>query len=142
MKKTLCMLLFAIPGLIYALPDANLTWKCTISDSANLIWNNESVFKRKASNLIFDACKNESTDPESCKPDNIRCDSFLNGISTTPIWECMALDSNATPWFGDISSQRDEAALSAKAECTHKSQIPATCYMHMLTCRNRNEVQR
>lgn len=141
MKKYASILLLLICGATFAFSDAHLSWKCTMTDSNGLIWSNESVYKRKASNTVFDACKNESVNPASCKIDAVNCDSFVNGIISTPLWQCMALDRNAAAWFGDISPGRDEAALNASAKCKRQSQIPATCYMHMLTCQNRNETQ-
>jgi hypothetical protein len=142
MRKYLGILLLSIPGLVYALLDSNLSWKCTIVDSNNVSWSNESIYKRKAVNTLFDSCKNKSKVPASCIMENISCASFfINRTSTTPFWQCMALDSNASAWFGNFSSQRDGAALSAKRKCTRNSIIPATCYIHMLTCRNRNEVR-
>lgn len=141
MKKYLCTLLLWIPSLVYALADAGLSWKCTLNDSNNLSWSNESVFKRKAANSVFDSCKSQSTDPASCKIGNARCDSYINGMTNTPMWQCMALDSNANFYYGDIATERDEAALNARGKCAQQSIIPATCYMFLMACTNRNMVK-
>jgi hypothetical protein len=137
MNKYAFLIFMTIQTTVYALPN-NLTWRCNILDENNIQWSNESVFKRKAINTIYDSCKNNSRAPTSCNKNNVQCGSFLNGISTIPIWQCTALDSNAQAWQGDIAPQKDEAALNAKGKCTRQSAIPDTCYIHMLTCKNRN----
>ncbi len=59
-------------------------------------------------------------------------------MSTTPMWICTALDFTAEPWQSNLYPHRDDAALAAKDYCKQNSNVPDTCYINMVTCRNLN----
>ncbi len=109
-------------------------WQCTTFDASNKQWQAQSPYKKIALNVAFASCKKESTAPLSCKAPQTRCEQLIAGISIKPMWVCTALDRTAVPWRSDLYSQRDDAALAAKAYCREKSIVPETCYINLVTC--------
>lgn len=127
-----------ILGADLACTAGNITWQCIARDTNQKQWIIKSNYQRNAINLALEACKKESTLPTTCQALDDDCDSLINGFSTKPLWRCIALDQTATPWIGKLSSNRDNAALSAKASCKNQSTLPESCYINMLTCKNLN----
>lgn len=118
-------------------PNSNY-WYCSASDAEDKEWTVTSGYELAAINKAFDACKKESRMPATCKVAKENCEVFVNGLSTRPMWRCTALDQTAQPWRSNVYSQRDDAALAAKAYCQDESSLPDTCYINLITCRNLN----
>lgn len=130
----------------------NNYWQCTAYDSEEKQWIVKNAYERVAINKAFEACKKESRAPASCKATNESCDYFANGTNSNrpkvsvnmnrtfsdAMWQCTALDQMAKPWVGNPSSNKDDAALGAKAYCQQHSTVPDTCYINLLTCKNIN----
>ncbi|WP_298625970.1 hypothetical protein [uncultured Legionella sp.] len=114
-------------------------WQCITRDKTDREWTARNSYQKVAINIAFDACKKESEFPASCKAAKSDCEGFYRGMSTKPLWRCTALDQTAEPWFSNFYSQRDDAALAARAYCRENSTVPDTCYINMVTCRNFNE---
>jgi hypothetical protein len=109
-------------------------WICTTQDNANQQWSARSTYQKAALNLAFATCKKESKAPLTCKASIANCEGFNQGMSTKPMWQCTALDQTAMAWQSNFYSQRDDAALGAKAYCRAKSTVPDTCYINFVTC--------
>ncbi|HHX8387406.1 TPA: hypothetical protein ACVO2F_000213 [Legionella pneumophila] len=114
-------------------------WKCVTYDKANKAWTAQNSYRKVAINVAFAACKKESQLPATCKTSISNCEGFINGVSTRPMWRCTAIDITAQPWESNFYSNRDDAALAAQAYCKENSTLPATCYINMVTCANKNE---
>lgn len=119
--------------------DSDRYWQCTSRDSQAKEWVVQSPYQRVATNKALAACKQASQLPISCRVAKEYCESYVGGVSTQPMWVCTALDFNAKPWVSNVYSQQDDAALAALAYCKEKSAFPDSCYMDLVTCRNRNE---
>lgn len=115
-------------------------WQCSTKDGSGKEWTAKSVYKKIALNFAYDLCKNNSTEAASCKSKSIICSKFVEGVNIEPFWECTALDREAMPWKSTLYSNRDDAALAAKAYCRQNSSIPETCYINLVTCMNINEI--
>lgn len=113
-------------------------WRCTAFDAENKEWTINSNYQLTSVNRAFEACKKQSNLPKSCKAAKETCEVFINGVSTRPMWRCTALDREAAVWLSNVYSQRDDAALAAKAYCQEGSAVPETCYINTVTCRNLN----
>lgn len=134
-KNTLICLGLLLINMTWA---ADITWECTAKDNHNKQWVAHSNYQRNASIRALESCKKESSSPESCRSIAEDCDSLMNGLSTRPLWRCVALDFTATPWNGNLSRDRTNAALSAKGICRERSSVPDSCYINMVTCNNLN----
>lgn len=115
-------------------------WQCTTYDASNKQWSAASAYQRVALNFAYDLCKKESILPNTCKAAENNCEQFIQGISVKPMWQCTALDKTATAWNSNLYSQRDDAALAAKAFCRQKSIVPETCYVNLVTCINKKGI--
>jgi hypothetical protein len=113
-------------------------WKCLAQDSGNQEWTGESDYERAALNKALELCKKTSNDPISCRVAKESCQFFINGKSTSPMWQCVALDQMAKPWISNLYPQRDDAAIAAREYCQEKSGFPDTCYTNLMTCKNLN----
>ncbi len=134
-KYYLLLLVFSCgTGVTAPLSDRGNYWICTTKDNANQQWSAKSTYQKAALNLAFATCKKESKTPSTCKASISDCEGFNQGMSTKPMWQCTALDHTAEPWKSNFYSQRDDAALGAKAFCREKSTVPDTCYINMVTC--------
>lgn len=140
LKQTLFATLSIAASVVSAQPIVDAFWVCKAHDQANQTWLEESPYSITAINKAYDACKKQSQYPATCKTSKADCDAFVNGRSTKPMWQCTALDFSGTPWVSDLYANRDDAALGAKAFCKDNSGMPDTCYINMVTCRNRNSV--
>lgn len=114
-------------------------WQCSALDNQEKSWVVISSYERVASTRAFDACKKQSAAPLSCKTPKESCEYFVNGLTTRPMWRCMALDQMSKPWFSNIHSNRDEAAIESKDFCQRHSGMPESCYINLMTCKNLNE---
>lgn len=119
-----------------ALADNQSNWQCIAHDKTNKEWSASGSFQRSAINKAFEDCKKESQYPTTCKTSNSACESSVNGISTSPMWRCTAIDQLATKWTGNLYSHPDDAALGAKAYCQDRSVLPETCYVYLFMCKN------
>ncbi|WP_242602002.1 hypothetical protein [Legionella yabuuchiae] len=119
----------------------NSYWQCKAYDDQNNQWIAHSPYERVAINKAYDACKSQSKRPESCKTAHEYCETMIKGVTTRPMWRCTALDMHANAWVSDLYTSRNDAALGARAYCEHRSGMPATCYVNLLTCKNHNQVQ-
>lgn len=117
-------------------------WLCKAYDSDNNQWMVKSPYQQVAINQAYDGCKKKSKFPASCQAAKEFCDSYIKGVSTKPMWRCTALDHLASVWESDVYTQRDDAALGAKAYCEQNSGMPDTCYVNLLTCKNMNKPKR
>ncbi|MGC1182501.1 hypothetical protein [Legionella sp.] len=111
-------------------------WRCTSLDGANKRWAAISIYRKIALNFAFSSCKKESALPASCRIALTSCEEFIEGVNIKSMWRCTALDKTATPWRSNLYSQRDDAALAAKAYCQQKSFLPGSCYINLITCVN------
>lgn len=122
----------------HARQEEDNTWHCNAYDGEERQWVASSAYQRTALNKAYEACKKESAKPLSCKAAKEYCDASIQGISTSPMWQCTALDQMAQPWKSSLYIHRDDAALGAKAFCHERSAMPDTCYINLLTCKNIN----
>lgn len=143
MKKTLILLFF----LCFFLSQRAMTnqgiasandWQCTAQDAENKQWTVKSNYKISAFHKSLEQCRKESLQPKTCRMAKGSCESFINGLTTRPMWQCSALDHRAKVWTGKIYRYRDDAALAAKAYCRQGSALPDTCYINLITCKNLN----
>ena len=118
----------------------NSYWQCSAVDSDNKHWVAKSQYERTATHKAWDACKKESRVPLSCNMSQANCTAIIQGVSTRAMWQCTALDKTAKPWRGRFYTNPDDAALGAKAFCKKHSSMPDTCYIRLITCKNRNEL--
>lgn len=147
MKQLIISILLCLCILKPVWADDNNYWQCVAHDSEKKQWMVKNVYEQVASNKAFEACKKESRAPVSCKAPKASCDHFSDGTdsakqqatSSNAMWQCTALDQKATTWPGSTYSNRDEAALGAKANCRKHSSLPDTCYVNFLTCKNIND---
>lgn len=116
-------------------------WECSTLDANNKQWKARNFYKKMALMNVLSFCKKNSLTPASCKSKTSICELYINGVNTTPQWQCIALDWNATMWSSNSYSSRDDAALAAKDYCRSRSPFPASCYINMITCRNTNELR-
>lgn len=114
------------------------TWNCQVKDATGKYWEVQHKFRMSARNLAMDTCRKQSTAPNSCDFANQSCDTLYDGLSKDPLWVCLALDSTAKGWKNHPNKQKYDAALSAKGFCQHKSSVPETCYVNLLTCKDIN----
>ncbi len=140
-KTIFLALIFIINSSWATAPDESNTsyWECSAHDSESKQWDIRSIYERVASTKAFDACKKQSNVPLSCKTTRESCDYFAHGTSTRPMWQCTALDQKAKAWLGNVYTNKDDAALGAKAYCQEKSTVPDSCYINFITCKNLNE---
>lgn len=132
---------FIVTGVLIvttAWSEGGASWHCAARDAANKEWTANSGFSRSAINHAFEACKKESTLPDTCKTSSVDCESFIDGVSTRPAWRCLALDQMGKSWKSNPYPQRDDAAIAAKAYCQDQSGFPDTCYINLMTCKNLN----
>ncbi|KTD08266.1 hypothetical protein [Legionella jamestowniensis] len=113
-------------------------WKCTAYDAENRSWVGHSDYQITSINRAFDACKKQSRVPATCKTSKEDCEAIVNGMTTRPMWRCLALDLAAVPWFSNIYENATDAAMAAKSFCQANSALPETCYVYLFTCRNLN----
>jgi hypothetical protein len=143
--KALCTCLFIlVSGLLRAEGAGNPGagnpnyWQCTTTDADNKSWLADGSYQLTAVNQAYATCKKESASPRTCKTAKNTCEHFINGHTTRPMWQCVALDRMATQWSSNYYPQQDDAALAAKAYCKDNSPIPGSCYINMITCHNIN----
>ena len=129
---TLLVLLMLI--LKPAWSDDNL-WQCAVHDNKHKQWEARSAYERVATSKALEACKKESPVPASCTPTKESCDYYAQEKTSSSHWKCTALDHTAKLWVGNLSSNKDDAALNAKAYCQEHSSLPDTCYINLLTCK-------
>ena len=117
---------------------AQTTWHCIARDAEGQKWVSSSSYKRTALNSAYDACKKASKTSSTCKITAGDCDSYFDGISTRPQWQCTALDQLAMVWKSDTYRHADDASLAAKSFCADRSALPETCFTSLLFCKNLN----
>jgi hypothetical protein len=135
MKYSLIWLLSCILSLPLF---ATSSWECHVQDSAKQQWASTNFYQRVASSRAFEACKKQSNAPETCFATEESCELFINGSTTKPMWRCTALDQLSRPWRSSIYTHRDDAALAAKHKCHELSEMPDTCYINLMMCKNLN----
>lgn len=112
-------------------------WQCTLQDSTKKEWVAQNAFQKIAFNKTLDLCKKESKQPANCTSEVVKCEQLIMGSRNKPAWKCTALDMNAEAWRSNEHPGRIEAAFAAKGYCRHKSLVPDTCYVNMVTCVNK-----
>ena len=117
-------------------------WQCSSMDANSRIWTQQSQYELTASSRAYESCKKESALPKTCKITKNDCEQFIDGITTRPMWRCVALDQRAKRWPSQYYINADEAAVAAKNACQQQSKAPSTCYVNLITCRNVNPVSR
>jgi len=139
-KLSFILILFA-PPLFAAkvLEGVNDYWKCVVYDSKQTQWAATSTYRLSAINKAYEACKKQSAVPSSCKAAKENCEAYINGMTTRPMWQCMALDFEANPFFSNIYRKKYDAALAARAYCKENSELPDSCYINLITCENLND---
>lgn len=114
-------------------------WQCITIDSTNKQWIAQNYYKKVAQNNSSAQCKQQSLTPASCRTPLSQCERYIHGFNISPMWVCTALDFQAIAWRSNEYTLRDDAALAAKDYCREKSSVPATCYVNMVTCVNKNQ---
>lgn len=114
-------------------------WQCAAQDDQQKQWIIKSPYERVATTKAYEACKKQSVVPVTCKIPKENCDYFTNGLNTRPMWRCLALDQMSKPWWSEVHSNRDEAAIESKMFCQQHSSMPESCYINLMTCKNLNE---
>ena len=137
-NKLICLGLYCLSAINIAQAAKIEIWECVAKDGNNKQWVAQSNYQRNADIRALEFCKRESNVPATCQTLDSDCDFLINGRSTRPLWHCVALDFTATPWNGNPSRDRTNAALSAKDICRTQSKVPDSCYINMLTCTNLN----
>ncbi|KTC69298.1 hypothetical protein Lbir_2037 [Legionella birminghamensis] len=135
----LLLLCAGIPGFAESVVSQEKNWECRAQDQTKKQWLGISNYELTALNKAFDACKKESQFPLSCKISRSNCDGYVNGNSISPLWQCTAMDSDAQPWLSVYFRHRDDAVFSAKDYCRGHSNVPETCYVNIVTCKNINQ---
>lgn len=135
---TILLMLLQSTSFASVMRGTNSYWKCAVYDKMNKQWTAQSPYSRTAINMAYSACKKQSDNPKSCMAATEQCEAFINGETISPIWRCTASDSMANNWRGDTYKLRDDAAIGAKEYCKHRSSIPDSCYVSMLSCTNLN----
>lgn len=115
-------------------------WQCSTHDVTKTNWTSQSMYRKIALNLSFAACKKGSKAPATCKLSRGSCVRFIHGVNVTPMWRCTSFDREALAWKSTTYPNREDAALAALAFCKHKSPVPATCSINLITCINKNEI--
>jgi len=133
------LILMPISTIIAAPMTPGNYWQCTTYDNQSKQWSARNVYQKMALNIAYDMCKKESQNPASCKSSINECEGFNQGISISPQWRCTAIDREAIAWQSNFYTLRDDAAFAAKDYCMANSQVPETCYLNFVTCRNFNE---
>lgn len=135
----ICSLLIANTSL-WARPQSGAIdyWQCTTTDNDDQQWIAKNTYERAAANIAYSSCKKQSRIPSTCKAAKEACEHMINGLTDKPMWQCTALDKQAKPWVSNLYTQRYDAALAAKAYCQERSSEPGTCYINLLTCKNKN----
>lgn len=134
------LVIACIPQLVFSKSvNKDDYWQCSTHDNAHLEWLATSAYQKAALNTAFASCKKQSQAPSSCKSSNEDCELFHNGQTTKPFWHCVALDTDAARWPSNYYTNKDDAAIAAKAFCKSESNNPDSCYVNMLTCININE---
>jgi len=136
-------ILFFVPSLLLCMVNhawsEDSYWQCIAQDSQEKRWVVQSPYERVATTRAFEACKKQSAAPIGCKTPKDSCEYFTNGLSTRPMWRCMALDQMSKPWYSSIHANRDDAAIESKEICKNHSAMPESCYINLMTCKNLNE---
>lgn len=133
------ILLLLVPVVGFSMSENNEDyWQCNAHDNAHNEWTAKNVYQKIALNVAFDACKKQSKSPLTCSTSQEDCEQFHLGRTTRPFWSCTAMDRTATPWSSNYYTNREDAALAAKAYCQSKSALPDTCYIDLVTCTNAN----
>ncbi|WP_392537108.1 hypothetical protein [Legionella sp. 227] len=115
-------------------------WQCFAHDATHAKWSSQSPYQKIALNLSYAECKKNSKAPATCRTTKMSCIRFINGINVMPMWRCTAFDREALSWRSNLYPNREDAALAALAFCKHRSPVPYTCYMNVVTCINHNEI--
>lgn len=143
--QSVVFMLFFVTKMALADPNpspymADNYWCCTISDSTHKTWSEYSTYKLAAIAKVSDDCKKQSKDPLSCIILQNSCEHFIHGVSTRPLWRCLALDNRAARWPSNLENDQEAAISNAEAQCKNNSPVPETCYVNQITCRNLNPV--
>lgn len=116
--------------------DTGSYWLCKAYDSKNNQWIAKSPYRRVAMNTAYEGCKKQSQFPKTCKTANEYCEDIIKGGIAQHGWQCTAMDKKAKSWVSDAYPERNQAVLGAKAYCEKHSDIPNSCYVNLLTCKN------
>lgn len=112
-------------------------WQCEASDSSAQVWSYSNSYKRKAINEAFSLCKKNSKNPGSCATSYEGCNMIVKGRQLQSSWQCSALDHTGNSYSGDVFSTRIDAIDGAKAICKQQSVSPSSCYVRLITCKNK-----
>jgi len=115
-------------------------WQCISHDNNNMQWLTQSIYQLMAVNKAMDACKQQSSFPNSCNISTDDCEEMINGHSIQPMWQCSALDSQGKSWRSSYYGNQDSAAGAAKNNCQKNSRFPDTCYINFIACKNINAI--
>ena len=120
----------------YAFTQSADFWRCQAEDDANIIWKVDDEYQKKAINEAYAACKKQSEYPDTCHVAKSLCNFFADGVNTTALWTCYALDRMSKMWTSNYYPNRDDAIVAARAYCQQKSATPDSCYVNLLTCKS------
>lgn len=134
MNKMLTMIMIFSSLFMQQLAAAENSWRCVTVDAENKQWIANSSYQITALNKSLDECKKESKVPATCSVLKDSCNINLTNSSSRVQWQCTAFDFLADSWTATSSAGPDRAALSAKAYCRHKSALPDSCYINLITC--------
>jgi hypothetical protein len=115
-------------------------WQCAAFDSYNKQWLVKSSYQRIALNKAKHECTSNSTAPDSCVVANEYCEMVVKGKRMNRhSWQCVAFDKMGKTWNGDLYRNRDDAAVGARQFCKMQSAFPRSCYVRLMTCKNKNQ---
>ena len=132
-------ILICLICLLYNAPafaNANL-WQCRAHDANNKTWTVTKAYQQMAINYAKQTCRKHSSQPDSCEVAKSWCDFLSRGKRHTSTWTCSAFDKNGGYWPGPIESDRERALSGAAAHCQRQSAVPDSCYVRIITCKNK-----
>ncbi len=140
MNKLIIFCLILLPSLSFAetLRGHNSTWQCAAYDDSNKQWIVKSQYQRKAINQAKANCTNDSQNPKSCHVAKEFCEVIVAGREYKSHWQCLALDKMGHHFRSDTHNSRNHAIVGARKLCQRQSVFPSSCYVRLLTCKNKS----
>ena len=140
MKTNLLMLFLLFTSQLFAntLRGENSHWQCAAFDKNNKQWIVNSSYLRTALNKAKHECSTNSLSPDSCMVAKEHCEMVIQGRKITHSWQCVAFDKMGKTWSSDLYRNRDDAAVGAKRFCKLQSVFPQSCYVRLMTCKNKS----
>lgn len=133
----ICLTLCSASLFAESLRGENSYWQCQTRDGQHHSWSYSSNYKRKAINEAYAQCKQQSKQPTTCNTSHEGCSMIIKGQVFKNRWQCLALDKVGGSFRSDRFSTRNDAVSGAKALCRKMSSFPDSCYVRLITCKNK-----